>query len=83
MEHWHRQYAADEESLAGINEAIDKLNIDYSSADLKVMEKALGEVHSLRTLVMSIGDRYTTSLTEDDRNREFLRDQAHAKATKA
>jgi len=79
MVHWNRQYAADEESLGGINESIDELNIDYSSADLKSMEKALGEIHGLRSIVISIADRYTASIAEDDRNREFLRDQAHAR----
>jgi hypothetical protein len=79
MTHWHSQYAADEQSLDGINESIDELNIDYSSADLKAMETALGEVHSLRSIVIAIADRYTASVEEDDRNREFLRDQVHAR----
>ncbi|TBO27592.1 hypothetical protein EYS42_16625 [Aquabacterium lacunae] len=79
MVQWRQQYAADEESLSGINESVDELNIDYSSADLKAIEKALGEVHGLRSIVIAIADRYTASIEEDDRNREFLRDQAHAR----
>jgi hypothetical protein len=79
MEHWHRQYAADQGSLGGINESIDEFNIDYSSADLNAMEIALGEIHGLRSIVIAIADRYTASIEEDDRNREFLRDQAHAR----
>ena len=79
MVHWLQQYEADEESLSGINESVDELNIDYSSADLKTIEKALGEVHGLRSIVIAIADRYMASIEEDDRNREFLRDQAHTR----
>lgn len=82
MTKWQRQYENDENSLGDINESIDELNIDYSSADIKAMEKAIGEIHGLRSIVISISDRYTASIEEDDRNRTFLRDQAHARHNK-
>jgi len=78
-ERWLRQHTADEESLASINESVDELNVDYSKAQLHQLEGALGEVHTLRTIVSGITERYLTSFAEDDRNREFIRVQAHEK----
>jgi hypothetical protein len=79
-EKWMRQFAADEESLATINESVDDLNVDYSTSTLQQLEKAIGELHALRVIVQGISERYATFISEDDRAREFLRDQAHARA---
>lgn len=78
-ERWMHQFAADEESLASINESVDELNVDYSKAPLRELEKATGELHALQTIVQGISERYVGSIAEDDRNRVFLRDLAHAK----
>ena len=79
-EKWMQQFAADEESLATINEAVDDPNVDYSKSTLPQLEKATGELHALRVIVEGISGRYVASINEDDRSREFLRDQAHARA---
>jgi len=79
-EKWLRQLAADEESLATINESVDDLNVDYSKSTLQQLEKAMGELHALRVSVEGISARYAASVSEDDRAREFLRDQAHARS---
>ncbi|WP_157058449.1 hypothetical protein [Azoarcus sp. CIB] len=79
---WIRQHAADEESLASINESVDELNFDYSNAPLHELERAITDVHALRTIVGSITEKYVDSIAEDDRNREFIRDQAHARVNR-
>lgn len=79
-EGWMRQLAADQESLASINESVDELNVDYSKSSLSELEAAAGDLHVLRATVKGISERYVASIVEDDRNREFLRDQSHARA---
>lgn len=80
-EKWDRQHTADEESLNSICELVDQLNVDYSKAPLRELENAIGEIHGLRTIVMGITERYLGSIAEDDRNREFIREQAHARVS--
>lgn len=80
-ERWTRQLAADEESLESINESFDELNVDYSESKMRELEKAIGELYGLRTILDGISERYLGSIAEDDRNRELLRSQAHARAT--
>lgn len=81
-EKWVRQHTADEESLDSINESVDQLNVDYSKAPLRELEKAIGEIHGLRTMVMGITERYVGFIAEDDRNREHIREQTHARVNR-
>tara|TARA_R110001599_G_scaffold64023_4_gene179388 strand:+ start:64708 stop:65217 length:510 start_codon:yes stop_codon:yes gene_type:complete len=78
-ERWVRQHTVDEESLSAINESVDQLNVDYSKAPLRELEQAIGEIQSLKTIVNCIMERYLGSIVEDDRNRESIRQQAHAR----
>jgi hypothetical protein len=74
-ERWVRQHTADEESLDSINDSVDQLNIDYSKVSLRELERAIGEINGLRTIVMGITERYVGSIADDDRNREFIREE--------
>ena len=72
-EHWRRQLVADKESLENLSESFDELNIDYADSNMRELEKAIGELFALRTLLDGIGQRYKESLLEDDRNRQSVR----------
>ncbi len=72
-EHWARQLAADKESLENLSESFDELNIDYSKSNMRELEKAIGEMFALRTILDGIGHRYKESLLEDDRDRRSIR----------
>ena len=73
-EHWARQLAADKESLETLSESFDELNIDYSNSSMRELEKSVGEMFALRTLLDGIMKRYKESMLEDERDRQFIRD---------
>lgn len=74
MEIWKRQYKADEEALGFFNETIDEYNIDYTATPISELEKRIVEIHSLRTMIKGVADRYLASLADDDLKRNDIKE---------
>lgn len=78
MEKWSMRWEADRKSIEEHRARLEELNVDYAAATPVELEANLVEAHRLQTSVSKLKDFYASSLTEDDRKRDHLREDMRA-----
>ena len=77
MERWHKQWEADEQSVTSLHEGVEELNTNHTIATIKELEEALIVAHALQKTATRIRQTYEQSVTEDEKQRDGLRQAAH------
>jgi hypothetical protein len=80
MKKWSTQWEADRNSVVAFHGRFEKLNINYANAPTVELETNLVEAHCIQTWVSKLKNSYASSLAEDDRKRDHLREDMRARA---
>jgi hypothetical protein len=83
MDKWKNNIESDKTRIAELSEKIPEQNNSYENLDTEELESKLIEVHAIQTEINQLNEKYNASITEDDNQRNHLReDIRHRHVTK-
>ena len=77
MKAWLDQHSKDVGVWLEMNQSLPAKDCSYKSLNSEQLEQNIVETHEQQRILKFIEDRYINSINEDQKNGEFLREQAH------